>query len=83
MRKLPGGDGQMGQMGQIAKRGQIRQKFLRWRHCPALLPLAKVRPWMQPINCLVENLNTKPRFTRYVIFSGFFIPDMYPKLNKL
>ena len=29
-----------------------------------LFPLAKVHPWMQPINCLVENLHTEPCFTR-------------------
>ena len=86
MRKLPGGwangaNCQEGANKATCQGGKVG-KNVQGEALP-LLPFAKVHPWMQPINCLVENLHTKPCFPRCVIFSEFFILEMYPKLNKL
>ena len=63
MRKLPGGGGGANGANKATCQGSNAGKNFLGKALP-LLPLAKVRPWMQPINCLVENLHTKPCFTR-------------------
>ena len=67
MRKLPGvwANGANSQKGanKATCQGGKEGNNLHGEALP-LLPLAKVRPWMQPINCLDENLHTKPCFTR-------------------